>query len=119
MARPKKARVSRKESVIPAPVPIVTPEPEPVVASEPEDLGPRPYLRGMDLEKASFWEELSSHFEASLLSTHCDHIDSVDPDDLHRAVVLFFWRQSMLSRPTTLANHLAMMFVRNKRNLPI
>ena len=129
MAKPKKSRSSRKkppaakvEEVV-EPVLVVEPVPEPVPVvepvPEPEDLGPHPYLKGMKWEKADFWEDLAVRFEKAMRSDQGKYVDSVDPDDLHRAVVLFFWRQSLITRPQAIASHLAKMFARDKRDLPL
>ncbi len=94
---------------------VVVPEPP----SERPEVDPYLYLEGMDFEKAQFWTNLSKLFKETAPQQHKAVDKKVTDADFHKALVLFFWRQQLLTTPRALANHLSQVFTRWRRNLPV
>ena len=113
--RPRK-HVEVKEEVVAAKrEEVVVPEPP----SERPEVDPYLYLEGLDWEKSRFWTDLAVLFKEAAPQQHKAVDEKVTDADFHKAVALFFWRQHILTTPKTLANHLAQLFTRWRRNLPV
>ena len=117
MANAKKTRTSRKRRApVPAPNIVEVPELTAEPTAEPASFL-LPYLEGMDPQKALVWRDVGERFRTLLMTEHSRYCDSASETDFHRALVLFFWRQSLTTSPAKMANILANYFVRNERGL--